>query len=367
MREKYLVVGSGIAGSCIARKLADDGYSVDVYEKEKFVSGSCLDEISGRYYKQFFGAHIFRTDDEEIWQFLNRFGKFNTYQHKVLGLIDGILAPIPFNFNSIELLFPKKKAEKLIDLLTKKYGFNSKVTISELIKSKDSEISELGNYVYEKVYKHYTQKQWGTEVVDKSILDAIPIRLNKDDRYFENKYQGIPVDGFKNLIENMLKHPLIKVYKNKKFDLSCSNKYKKIFYSGCIDELMGYSFGKLPYRSLTFDFDIYNKNYDMSSAVVNYPNNYDFTRVLYFNKLLPEREFSKSCICKEIPTAYKEGENMPFYPIKSKENDILYNKYKRLLNKKIIPIGRLGLYRYMDINTTLKTSLEIYDKNKGDL
>lgn len=367
MKEKYLVVGAGIAGSCIARRLADDGYSVDVYEKEKFVSGSCLDQISGKYYKQFFGAHIFRTNDKYIWDFLNRFGKFNTYQHKVLGFIDGVFVPIPFNFNSINALFPKKKANKIIDLLLKKYGFGSNVTISELIDSDDNEISELGNYIYEKVYKNYTQKQWGTESVDKSVLDTIPVRLNRDDRYFNCKYQGIPVNGFKCLIENMLKHPLIKVYKNKKFDLSYIKKYKKIFYSGCVDELMGYKFGKLPYRSLSFDFDVYGKSYDMRSAVVNYPNNYDFTRILYFNKLLPERTFSKSCVCRESPVAHKVGENTPFYPIKNKDTDAIYNKYLCDIDTNIIPIGRLGLYRYMDMNTTLKTSFEIYDKIKGAL
>ena len=353
-----LVVGAGIAGATIARLLAENGFRVKVWEEKKFVSGTCYDTLDDNSYIQWYGSHIFRTNDVNIWDFLNSFSKFNIYQHKVLGYVDGQFVPVPFNLDSLYSLFPPKQADILCEKLIKYYGYDSSISVKDLLGSDDFQIRTLGNYIYDKIFKNYTFKQWGTVDVDDSVLASVPVRINKDGRYFNQTYQGVPSEGWTKLIEKMLNHKNIKVCMETSFDYSerADSLFEAVFYSGSLDRLFSYKYGRLPFRSLKFENQYNEDNKLLPSAVVNYPNDYDFTRVSCFNMLLPERKFKSSVWCYEYPSEIGE----PLYPIKSLKSDELYGKYLKLAEKnKIIPIGRLGLYKYMDINATLKTSIQI--------
>ena len=354
-----IVVGAGISGATIARLLAEQGKNVEIIDKKSHIGGNCYD-----YYDENgicvhkYGTHIFHTDDKKVWDFVSRFTKFHPYMHKVLGYIDGQLVPIPFNLNSIAKLFPDALGKRIECKLVEKFGLNKKIPILELRNTSDDDLSFLSDYIYEKVFLHYTMKQWGQkpEDIDPSVTARVPVYVSKDDRYFQNKYQGIPLNGYTKMIENMLNHPKIKVSLNTDWNLlkkeHCND---KIYYSGPIDELMDYEYGELPYRSVSLDFRTYNMKYFQECAVVNYPNNYDFTRIGEYKYFLQDNS-CKTVVSFEYPEQYVRGKNEPYYPIVSDLNSKLYDKYVENA-KKIYPniffCGRLGDYKYYDMDKAI--------------
>ncbi len=366
---KNIVVGAGISGATIANLLATElGDEVLVVDKKDHIAGNCFDfkDKNGIMIHKY-GSHIFHTNEEKVWDFVKQFGDFNTYMHKVIGVIDGIETHIPFNFNTLYDVFPQTLARRLEEKLLEKFEINKKVPILEFQKQDDEDLKFLANYVYEKIFLHYTNKQWGgnPNEVDGAVTARVPVYLSKDNRYFQDKYQGIPLEGYTKLVENMLNHKNIKVKLNtdyKNIDLS---KYDRVFITSSIDEYFDYKYGKLPYRSVNFKFETYNREFYQSNACVNYPCNYDFTRIHEYKHYLNDKS-DKTVIAKEYSEDFELGKNERYYPIPKVVNEELYNKYlteaKRLKNTYFL--GRLGDYKYYDMDKAIKRALELFEEIK---
>ena len=361
-----IVVGCGISGAVVANLLAAKfNEKVIIIEKKNHIAGSCFDyrDDNGICIHKY-GSHIFHTNSDIVWDYLLKFSKFNDYKHNVIALIDGIETNIPFNFNSLYQVFPENLALNLQSKLIANYGKNSKVPILELKKVKDNDLNFLSDFIYKKVFLEYTKKQWGIppEEIDSTVTARVPIYIGDDNRYFHDKYQGIPIDGYTELIKKMITHPNITVmlntdYKNIKF------KYKRLFYTGSIDEFFDYKYGKLPYRSLRFEFEEYNKEFYQNNAVVNYTTSENYTRIHEYKYYLNDKS-DKTVIVKEYSESFEEGKNERYYPIVNEKNILLYNMYledaKKIKN--LWFLGRLGDYKYYDIDKAIIRAISLIEE-----
>ena len=365
--KQNLVVGAGVSGATIANLLANQlNEKVVLIDKKSHIAGNCYDyrDKNGIMIHKY-GSHIFHTNSEKVWNYLKQFTDFNTYMHKVAGNIDGIETHIPFNFNTLYDVFPISLASRLEEKLLSKFEINSKVPILEFQKQDDDDLKFLANYVYEKIFLHYTTKQWGLSPndVDGAVTARVPVYLSKDNRYFQDKYQGIPLEGYTKVVEKMLNHKNIKVLLKTNFKDIDSSKYNRIFFTGSIDEFFDYEYGQLPYRSVNFKFETYNKPYYQSNSVINYPCNYDFTRIHEYKYYLDDKS-DKTVIAKEYSEDFELGKNERYYPIPKEENTNLYNKYlekaKDLNN--VYFLGRLGDYKYYDIDKAILRAIELLEE-----
>lgn len=363
---KNLVVGSGFSGAVIANLIATKlNEKVLVIDKKDHIAGNSYDyrDKNGIMIHKY-GSHIFHTSNERVWSFLRQFGDFNQYMHKVYAIIDGIETTIPFNFNTLYDVFPYTLAERLEKKLLEKFEYNKKVPILEFQKQEDEDLKFLANYVYEKVFLHYTTKQWGVSPkdVDGAVTARVPVYLSKDDRYFQDKYQGIPLEGYTKLVENMLNHPNIEVRLNTDFK-DITGEYDRVFYTGAIDEYFNYEFGQLTYRSVNFKFEEYDREYYQNNSVVNYPCNYDFTRIHEYKHYLNDYS-ERTVIAKEYSEFFELGKNERYYPIPNEDNAKLYEKYAqkaKMLNN-IYFLGRLGDYKYYDIDKAVLRAIELFEE-----
>ena len=358
-----IVVGCGISGAVVANLLATKfNEKVIIIEKKKHIAGSCFDyrDDNGICIHKY-GSHIFHTNSNIVWEYLSQFSEFNNYEHRVIALIDGIETNIPFNFNSLYQVFPKNMALNLQSKLIENYGRNSKVPILELKKEKDNDLNFLADFIYKKVFLEYTKKQWGIlpEEIDSTVTARVPIYIGEDNRYFHDKYQGIPIDGYTELIKKMITHPNITLMLNTDYK-NIKLKYKRLFYTGSIDEFFDYKYGKLPYRSLRFEFEEYNYAYYQKSAVVNYTTSEDFTRIHEYKYYLNDKS-DKTVIVKEYSENFEEGKNERYYPIVNEENLSLYNKYLEEAKhiKNLWFFGRLGDYKYYDIDKAIIRAINL--------
>jgi UDP-galactopyranose mutase len=372
----YIIVGAGMAGCVMAERIANIlDKKVLIIEKRDHIGGNCYD-----YYDENgilihkYGPHIFHTNMENVWQYLSQFTRWNNYQHHVLGFIDSKYVPIPFNLNTLHELLPKTKAEKLEEKLVNNFGFNIKIPILELKKSQDKDIKFLADFIYEKVFLNYTIKQWGVrpEELDSSVTERVPIHISRDNRYFQDKYQGLPKNGYHKMFKNMVKNSNIKIMMNTNFNevMKTSNnklnfledEFKgKLIFTGQIDELFNYEFGELPYRSLKFKFITKCQEYFQEVGTVNYPNDYNFTRITEF-KHLTGQEHQKTSIVREYSKSYIREKDIPYYPIPKKEYENLYTKYLENANKinNLILLGRLAEYKYYNMDLVIDNALEIF-------
>lgn len=364
---KNLVVGAGFSGATVARLLADKlDEDVLVIDKKEHVAGNCYDyrDENGIMIHKY-GSHIFHTNIEKVWQFVRQFGDFNQYMHKVYAVIDGIETTIPFNFNTLYDVFPETLAKRLEEKLLAQFEYNKKVPILEFQKQEDDDLKFLAEYVYEKVFLHYTTKQWGVSPneVDGAVTARVPVYLSKDNRYFQDKYQGIPLKGYTKLVENMLAHPKIKVSLGTDLKNLNINEYDRVFYTGAIDEFFAYKLGQLPYRSVNFKFETYDREFYQRNSVVNYPCNYDFTRIHEYKHYLNDKS-EKTVIAKEYSEFYEEGKNERYYPIPNKESAELYKKYLELAGQKknVYFLGRLGDYKYYDMDKAIARAIELFEE-----
>lgn len=363
-----LVVGAGFSGAVIARLLADDGESVVVIDKKNHIAGNSYDyRDKNNIMIHKYGSHIFHTSNERVWSFLKRFTDFNQYMHKVIAIIDGIPTTIPFNFNTLYDVFPFTMARQLEEKLLAKFEYNKKVPILEFQKQDDEDLKFLANYVYEKVFLHYTTKQWGVSPkdVDGAVTARVPVYISKDNRYFQDKYQGIPLSGYTKVVENILNHPNIKLKLNTEFKKEMLENYSRMFYTGSIDEFFEYKYGELPYRSVNFKMETYDREYYQQNACVNYPCNYDFTRIHEYKYYLNDKS-DKTVIAKEYSEFFERGKNERYYPIPNPENSKLYNKYAEEAKKldNIYFLGRLGDYKYYDMDKAILRALDLFEEIK---
>ena len=372
MSQTNIIVGSGFSGATIARLITENfGEKVVVVDKKDHIAGNSYDyrDENGIMIHKY-GSHIFHTNNEKVWSFLKQFTDFNTYMHEVVGIIDGIEAQIPFNFTTLYQIFPETLAKRLEEKLLKKFEYNKKVPILEFQKQDDEDLKFLAEYVYEKIFLNYTTKQWGVSPkdVDGAVTARVPVYLSKDNRYFQDKYQGIPLEGYTKVVEKMLDHPNIEVVLNKDFaefkkENSDLVKNARIFYTGSIDEFFDYKFGKLPYRSVNFKFETHNREFYQTHACINYPNNYDFTRIHEYKHYLNDKS-EKTVIAKEYSEFFELGKNERYYPIASEENAKLYQKYldeaKNL--KDVYFFGRLGDYKYYNMDLAVARAIELFEE-----
>lgn len=367
-----IVVGAGFSGATIANLIANNlNEKVIVIDQKNHIAGNCYDyRDQNRIMIHKYGSHIFHTNNKKVWEYLKQFTDFNTYMHEVVGVIDGIEAHIPFNFNTLYQVFPTTMAKNIEKKLLSKFEYNTKIPILEFQKQNDDDLKYLANYVYEKIFLNYTTKQWGKapQEIDGAVTARVPVFLSKDNRYFQDKYQGIPLNGYTKIVEKMLSHPNIKIILNKNFkNFKDKNinllKNARIFYTGSIDEYFNYKFGQLPYRSVNFKFEEHNMEFYQSHACINYPNNYDFTRVHEYKHYLSDKS-SKTVIAKEYSEAFILEKNERYYPINSEENKKLYDKYLIEAQKEnnVHFLGRLGDYKYYNMDIAIARAMELFEE-----
>lgn len=356
MKTDIIIVGAGIAGITLARRYAEEeNKHVLIVERRPHIGGYCYDYIDKNgicIHKH--GPHIFRTDNQQTYKFLSRFTEWNDYQHKVLSYVGGHYYPMPINLDTVNLFTGGNYNEESV----LSYFERVRTTPDVIANVKDAVESQIGSQFYEAFFKEYTAKQWGAspEELPASIISRIPIRGNRDNRYFSVRYQGIPKQGYTAMLNNMINHPNIHILLNTDYNKIKSELISdKVYYSGSIDEYYDYCYGKLPYRCVSFKLEEYDKNYYQPVAVVNYPNDYDYTRITEYKHFV-KAATSKTVIAKEYPGA--EGD--PSYPIPIKENQVLYQRYRELADGKNISfIGRLGQYKYFSMDQIVENILQM--------
>ncbi len=374
----YIVVGCGFWGSVFAERIATVlDKKVLIIDKRNHIGGNCYSDVDKETNIEFhkYGSHIFHTSSKKVWDYLNKFGKFNTYRHKVITVHKGKHYIMPINLLTINdfygLNLQPYEAEKFLAQEIEKSGIKEPKNLEE------KAISQVGRPLYEAFIKNYTEKQWNCDAKDlpSSIFDRLPVRRNFRTSYFEDDFEGIPVDGWTKLFQNMLDNQNISILlKTDFFDIKDKiNPNCKIIYTGKIDQLFDYEFGALDWIGLDFKFERYNVKDYQGTSVMNYSDKtVPQTRTHEFKHLHLERkeifEAPKTLVCFEIPKkAQKEDE--VFYPVATEKNLKIYEKYreKSSQNKNLILGGRLGLYRYMNMDTTVKDALETFEKLQGVL
>ena len=372
MNYDYLIVGAGLTGAVFAQVLAEAGQKVLVLEQRNHIAGNCFDQVdaTGVMIHQY-GAHIFHTDCEDVWNYLSRFTKWHRYEHEVVAFIDNGFIPIPFNFNTLQEVFPGEAAEikeKFIEI----YGLKSKISVLELLEQQDPLLRKVGTYVYEKIFKNYTYKQWNLkpDQISPDVIARVPVYTDHDNRYFTDTYQGIPEAGYSAMIETMLSSPDIELrlntsfeeickFKNGKILLNNSNFDGKLIYTGPADMLFQHEFGHLPYRSLHFEFESLEQSFYQLKAVVNYPNDHDFTRIIEAKHMTGQKS-PTTTICREYPQPHLPRQNEPYYPLFTDESKEQFELYKSHADEyhSLILAGRLAEYRYYDMDDAVKNALE---------
>jgi len=358
----YLIVGAGFSGSVLAERLASTGRTVVIVDVRSHIGGNAHDHYDeAGILVHRYGPHIFHTNSEEIFRYLSRFTKWRPYQHRVKASVEGQLVPIPINLDTINLLYGTKLTES--DMA----GFlASRVEIVPEIKTaEDVIVAKVGRELYEKFFRNYTRKQWG---LDPSQLDAmvtarVPLRTNRDDRYFSDAYQAMPLHGFTRLFENMLDHPRIRILLNTDYrDVLRDIPHQEMIFTGPIDAFFDYRFGKLPYRSIQFQHETHDQEFFQSAPVVNFPNDYLYTRVTEF-KYLTGQKHAQTSIVYEFPNS--EGD--PYYPIPRTENREIYRQYKQLSDKTphVHMAGRLATYKYYNMDQVVAQALATFKKITG--
>ncbi|MBD5119424.1 MAG: UDP-galactopyranose mutase [Clostridiales bacterium] len=384
MNYDVLIVGAGYAGAVSARRLAEEAdKKVLVLERRPHVAGNAYDCLDGAgILIHQYGPHVFHTTDKRVYDYLGRFTKWMPYEHTVVAdLPDGrggrMNFPVPFNLDSMEIAFGLEEGKRLGDKLIAAYGAEKKVTILELRQNPDPEIAAIADYVYEHVFVHYTMKQWGQkpEEIDPNTTARVPVFLSRDPRYFQDAYQAMPADGYTPMFEKMLDHPNITVETGvdalKRLELA-DGVIKldgeafdgAVIYTGQADELFGFQFGPLPYRTLDFRYETLDWDYFQSHGTVNYTVDEEFTRITEFKRLSGQEKPGVTTIMKEYSRAYAgaEGE-IPYYAIINPDNNALYAKYKAEADKypNLHLLGRLAEYKYYNMDAIAARALALTD------
>lgn len=375
-----IIVGAGIAGAVCARKLAEEGNKkVLVIERRDHIGGNCYDTKDEHgILIHVYGPHIFHTGDERVREYLSRFTEWYDFGHEVVANVNGKLIPVPFNLNTLHMVYEEEKAARLEKKLIAEYGEGSRVPIMKLRENNDPDVREIAEYVYQNVFLKYTMKQWGQkpEEISPEVTGRVPVVISYDNRYFKDKYQSVPLHGFTAMFEKMLDHEnitfLMKTdcadvlrFENGKIFYKAEEFSGNLIYTGAIDELFECRYGRLPYRSLDFKFEHLDTDSFQGHSVVNYTVSEDFTRITEFKFLTGQKDTKGTTIVREYPFAYTgaEGE-IPYYAILEEKNQMLYEKYKALTEeyKGFYLLGRLAEYKYYNIDAMTLKAMELADK-----
>jgi UDP-galactopyranose mutase len=356
VRTDILVVGAGYAGSVVAERLASAGRRVHVIDRRPHVGGNAYDEydVHGILVHRY-GPHIFHTNSERIVDYLSNFTEWRRYEHRALAHVDGKLLPIPINLDTVNGLYGLNLDEEGLEAFFERVREPKKPALT----SEDVVVGAVGRDLYEKFFESYTRKHWG---LDPSQLDAgvtarVPVRTNRDDRYWTDEFQGMPLNGYTKMFEKMLDHPNITVELGVDFhEVRERIQATHVVYTGPIDAYFGYRFGKLPYRSLRFEHEhLPDRSRYQQAPTINYPNEHDYIRVTEF-KHVTGQEHPETSIVREYPRA--DGD--PYYPVPRPENDALYRRYKSLAERErnVTFVGRLAQYRYYNMDQVVAAALK---------
>ncbi len=375
-----IIIGAGTAGCVAARMLAEQGKRVLIVEKKHHIAGNCYDE-KDEYgvLIHVYGPHIFHTGKEAVYEFLSRFTEWYEFRHEVVANVHGKYMPVPFNLHTLKIAFGEEKAKELETKLVAIYGMGTKVPILDLMNHEDPELQMIGKYVYDNIYVYYTMKQWGKkpEEIDPAVTARVPVSISYDNGYFADKYQGVPLHGFTSMFQNMVNHENIDIHLHTEAKDVLTIKENQVLYEGIlfegdviftgpIDEFFDCKYGRLPYRTLRFDFEHYEQDDLQGHSVVNYTVSEDYTRITEY-KYLTGQQCKGTTISKEYPFAYtgEEGQ-IPYYSIANEENHTLYAKYKGMVANipKFHLLGRLAEYQYYNIDVMVEKAIELAEKIK---
>ena len=354
----WLIVGAGFAGSVLAERIATQrGERVLIIDRRPHIGGNAYDRYddAGVLMHQY-GPHIFHTNSEMIFKHLSQFTEWRKYEHRVLGKVDGMEVPIPINLDTVNKLYGLNLTSDELE-----GWFKSRAEpVAEIKTSEDVVVSVVGRELYEKFFQGYTRKQWGMDPseLDKSVTARVPTRTNRDDRYFTDEYQYMPLNGYTRMFETMLKHPNIKVMTQTDYaDVRDLVPHKRVIFPGPVDEYFDFRYGKLPYRSLQFKHVTLDQEQALPVGTVNYPQTEAYTRISEY-KHITGQVHPKTTLTYEYPSAIGD----PYYPIPKAENQALYKKYEALAmaTPNVWFVGRLATYRYYNMDQVTGQALATF-------
>jgi UDP-galactopyranose mutase len=359
----YLVVGAGFAGCTLAERLAA-GFDkkVLIVDKRPHLGGNAYDHYDEHgVLVHKYGPHIFHTNSRDVFTYLSRFTDWFPYQHRVRAWVEGRLVPIPINLDTINTLYGTSFTAFELDGF-----FKSVAEPREAIRtSEDVIVSQVGRELYERFFRNYTRKQWGLDPseLDAAVTARVPVRTNRDDRYFTDAYQAMPLHGYTRMFERMVAHPNIKIMLNTDYrEIQGSVLYDEVMFTGPIDEYFDFQFGRLPYRSLQFRFETLSTPQAQPVAVINYPNDNLYTRVTEFKHLTGQEHPTTTRVYE-----YPQAEGDPYYPIPRAENAALYRRYQELADATpgVHFAGRLGTYKYYNMDQVVAQALTLFARIAG--
>ncbi|MDA9143661.1 UDP-galactopyranose mutase [Gammaproteobacteria bacterium] len=357
---KLALVGAGFSSAVIARELAEAGYNCHVFEKRNHVAGNChterCKETGVMIHK--YGPHIFHTDDQEVWEYVNKFSNFEQYINRVKAVVNDEVFSLPINLHTINQFFKKNLSPKESKEFIKNISVSN---IDNPISFEEQALKFLGKDLYQAFFKGYTEKQWGVspKEIPSSILKRLPVRFNYDDNYFSHKYQGMPSNGYTSLVQSILDHENIEVSLQVEMSKENLQNFDHIFWSGPLDAFYQFDLGRLPYRTLLFEKEVLDGDYQ-GTAVMNYPDsNIPYTRITEHKHFSPWEDHDKTVIFREYSSECGP-EDIPYYPVhlNNKNELLLEYQHRASLEKNITFVGRLGTYRYLDMDVTIRDALD---------
>ena len=356
----YLIVGAGFAGCVLAERLANQlGKRILLIDRRNHIGGNAFDRYdeTGILIHQY-GPHVFHTNSERVFSYLSQFTGWRYYQHRVLAYVDGQTVPFPINVDTINKLYGLKLNTEDLKMFLEKV----RVPVAEIRSFRDAVISQVGIDLYQKLFEGYSRKQWGLDPseLDPSVAARVSVRFTRDCRYFTDRYQGVPSRGYSSMFLRMVANPKISILLNTSFQsIADEVRFDRLIYTGPVDEFFGYIHGRLPWRSLVFEFETYPMEWFQEVATVNYPNDYAFTRITEFKHLTGQKH-SFTTIAREYPCL--EGD--PYYPVPTREAFEVYTKYEREMKKlkSVWFIGRLGTYTYLNMDQVVNAALNLFEQ-----
>lgn len=365
MKADIIIIGAGISGAVLAQKYAGIGKKVLVIEKRNHIAGNCYDYIDDNgILVSKYGAHLFHTNEKLVWDYVNQYSDWYSWEHKVVASVDGQLVPIPVNITTVNKVLEEEitNEAEMAEWLEK-----NRVPFDAPENGREAALNKVGPVLYEKMFRHYTKKQWDKypEELDASVLDRIPVRTNYDERYFSDTYQALPVGGYTTLFDAILNHPNIEILlETDFFDIKEEvSGFEKLFYTGPIDRFFEFKHSledKLEYRSINFISETVDAEYFQENSVVNYPGNeVEFTRIIEY-KHFGSQKSDKTTIVRE----YTTDEGDPYYPVPNAKNQLIYEKYKKDAEAltDVYFVGRLANYKYFNMDQAFKNALELFSQ-----
>ncbi|KEY19875.1 UDP-galactopyranose mutase [Kaistella antarctica] len=359
-----LIIGAGISGAVLAERYASAGKQVLIIEKRDHIAGNCFDYYDeNKILTSKYGAHLFHTNDHAVWKYVNQFADWYTWEHKVVAKVDEHLVPIPVNITTVNKLF---NAEISSEKEMQQWLSENRISYNPPKNGEEAVLNRVGEVLYDKMFKHYTKKQWDKYPAElhASVLERIPVRDNYDDRYFSDIHQALPKGGYTKMFKNILDHPNITVLLNTDyFEVEDQiSGYEKLFYTGPIDRFFRFNKNlteKLEYRSINFVREEIDQEYFQENSVVNYPGKeVDFTRIVEY-KHFGNQKSATTSIVKEFTV--DEGE--PYYPVPNEKNQTIYAQYKKEADQLLDVhfVGRLANYKYFNMDQAFRNALDLFE------